>query len=257
MKTGRIQLQSPRGKNANAAFTLTELAVMVGVIGVLTCLGVATMFRNSSQLKRAQCSSNLRQFTLAMTILANENDDKFPTNNVGFWAWDTLWAVGTFVESTGSKWSVMYCPGTAPRFSDALNSQLYNFSFPSFRVLGYVNTLPGSSGVSATNQNATLLPAQILTSPFFFPPVPLPSDRVMLADATISDAGQNKEALRNPYNYTQIVGGFAGPAHLSPHLSGRIPTGGNLGMLDGHVEWRKFTDMHARSPNSGTPTFWW
>ena len=246
----RLRLGTPRG------LTLIELTVVIAFVSVLASLLIVSALRNSRQLKRVQCASNLQQFTLAMTMLANENDDKFPTNNVGFWAWDTVSVVGTFVEGTGCKWTVMYCPGTSPRFTEAMNFQLYNYTV-NFRVLGYVNTLPGSSGVHPTNQNATLVPAPVSTAPFAALPAPLPADRVLLADATISDAGQNNEAQRNTYNYTQIVGGFAGSPHFSPHLSGNIPAGGNLGMLDGHVEWRRFADMHPRSPTPSTPTFWW
>jgi prepilin-type processing-associated H-X9-DG protein len=37
-----------------------------------------------------------------------------------------------------------------------------------------------------------------------------------------------------------------------------LPAGGNVGMLDGHVEWRVFPQMHVRTPQgSGTPVFWW
>ena len=246
----------PSPKAKPSGFTLTELAVIIAIFSVLGALLLCSAFRNSRQVKRVQCASNLQQFTLAMHILAHENDDKFPTNSVGFWAWDTVWSVGTFVETTSSKWTVMYCPGTSPRFSEAMNSQLYNYAPPNLRVLGYANTLPGSFGVQATNHNPTLLPPLAQVAPFAFSRQ-LPADRVLLADATISDAGQNNGTLRNTYNYTQIVGGFSGAAHLSPHLSGRLPAGGNMGMLDGHVEWRRFADMHPRSPAPNTPTFWW
>ena len=49
-------------------------------------------------------------------------------------------------------------------------------------------------------------------------------------------------------------------SHSSAHLNpGGIPAGGNLIMLDNHVEWRKFDKMYVRtSPNgSGLPPFWW
>ena len=244
----------PAPKGTPSGFTLTELVVILTLLSVLGGLLISSALRNSRQIKRAQCASNLHQFTMAMHMLVNENDDKFPTNSVGFWAWDTLSAVGTFVEDTGCKWTVMYCPGTSPRFTEAINFQLYNYT-PNFRVLGYVTTLPGTYGVQVTNHNPTLTPPLVQTAPFAFTRA-LPAQRVLLADATVSDASQNNIGLYETYNYTQIVGGFPSP-HLSPHLTGRLPAGGNLGMLDGHVEWRRFNEMHPRSPNVGVPTFWW
>jgi prepilin-type processing-associated H-X9-DG protein len=80
---------------------------------------------------------------------------------------------------------------------------------------------------------------------------------VLLADATISRPGQNNEALAATYNFTDIAGGYT-KHHLSPHLEGRMPLGGNLAMLDGHAEWRKFRSMQPRTfQTSGSPVFWW
>jgi len=162
--------------------------------------------------------------------------------------------LGDFVESTGSKWTVMYYPKTAPFFTEDNNRQLYNFAPGSFRVTGYANTFSGAS-ISSTNRNSTLLPAQIQISPGVFV-TPAPAERVFLADATLSQIGQNVTAQKSSYNYTSIAGGYLKP-HLSPHLNGRLPAGGNLAMLDGHVEWRDFDQMLSRVENFSSPAFWW
>src|SRR5262249_49828839 len=140
------------------AFTLVELLVVLSVIGLLISVRLPALARATDQTKRAQCASNLKQFALAMHIFANDNNDRLPTTSAGFWAWDVPSDVGTFVESTGSPWTVMYCPGTSPLFSDADNRNLYNYAVPSYRVLGYANTFSGSSTLSSTNINATLTP---------------------------------------------------------------------------------------------------
>jgi prepilin-type processing-associated H-X9-DG protein len=44
---------------------------------------------------------------------------------------------------------------------------------------------------------------------------------------------------------------------VSAHLDRRFPAGGNLAMLDGHVEWRKFEDTTARTSSGSSPVFWW
>jgi len=245
------KLQSPARQHA---FTLLELLVIVAVLALLIGLRLPVLARATDQTKRAQCASNLRQFTLAMHIFANENEDRLPANSAGFWAWDTSPEIGTFVESTGSKWSVMYCPGTAPRFNDADNWNSYNYALPNYRILGYANTLPGNPGVVATNINPTLNPVPVLVA-FGVYSTALASQRVLLADATISVSGQNNPAARYTYNYTDIVGGYA-TAETSAHLAGHFPVGGNLGMLDGHVEWRKFDDMTPRTTGT-SPVFWW
>lgn len=38
-------------------------------------------------------------------------------------------------------------------------------------------------------------------------------------------------------------------------MAGRLPAGGNLLFLDGHVAWRRFQEMRIRTV--GEPAFWW
>ena len=81
------------------------------------------------------------------------------------------------------------------------------------------------------------------------------SERVIAADGTLSN-----RADRNPNgaNFTKIYGGWGGGTkpHSTAHLNpGGIPAGGNVIMLDGHVEWRRFNKMYIRT--TGAPSFWW
>jgi prepilin-type processing-associated H-X9-DG protein len=62
------------------------------------------------------------------------------------------------------------------------------------------------------------------------------------------------------YNWSDVDGGYkydnAYKGHISAHLEGRsIPKGGNIGMMDGHVEWRPFNQMMNRA--SGSPYFYY
>jgi len=244
--------QSPR----SAAFTLIELGVIIAILSVLVGLVATAAFKNSRQLKRAQCAANLQQFGLAIQIYGNEYSGRLPSVPSGSWAWDSPPTFCAFVESTGCKWSVMFCPGTSPFFSEADNLQLYNFNPGSYRVIGYVTTFPGTASLIASNINPSLTPGPLEVAPFNFV-TPLPAERVLLADATISDYGQNNPAMQfsSVYRYVGISGGFLKP-HLSPHLSGRFPMGGNVAMLDGRVTWRQFKEMRPRT-TATMPGFWW
>ena len=73
--------------------------------------------------------------------------------------------------------------------------------------------------------------------------------------------GQNNVAQVDSYQWTSIPGGLIPFLHNTAHLNGKMPAGGNIGMLDGHVEWRFFQKMLPRTTISvngvRTPTFWW
>jgi len=77
-------------------------------------------------------------------------------------------------------------------------------------------------------------------------------ERVIAADATISNGLNENDRTRN--RYTGIRGGWS-KLHDTPHMVGKMPTGGNLLFLDSHAEFRKFPKMNVRT--DGDPTFWW
>jgi prepilin-type N-terminal cleavage/methylation domain-containing protein/prepilin-type processing-associated H-X9-DG protein len=252
MNQSRLNTSLRPLRNVRAGFTLIELLVVLAMIALLVLLQLPTLAKVTRTTKVAQCSSNLRQFTLAHHIYGTEFNDKLPVSSGGNWAWDLGWNAGLALNRYGAPQEVMYCPGTAPRFTDDDNEALYEYYAPgSIHVIGYVHTLPSSVGGSsliATNVNSTLTPQTITSGPTKYP-APLPSQRVLAADATIQVNVLNG-------SFTFVLGGFAKP-HTSPHLNGSLPAGGNLGMLDGHVEWRRFQDMQIRTPSSAAPNFWW
>jgi prepilin-type processing-associated H-X9-DG protein len=84
---------------------------------------------------------------------------------------------------------------------------------------------------------------------------PANADRVPGADGQLENGGTAWGA-RKTYDWTDVPGGFH-IHHLSAHLRGGIPYGGNLLFLDGHVQWRRFDDMLCRTYNYGGPNFWW
>jgi prepilin-type processing-associated H-X9-DG protein len=150
----------------------------------------------------------------------------------------------------------MYCPSFKEQECDELWGNANGFNNTGYRVLGYATTFPGTASLSATNQNPSILSEPIkdpATGLYFSVPG---TDRVLLADGTISKPGENVSSLRGTYAYVGIKGGWT-QLHRTAHLSGRLPSGGNLAMLDGHVEWRKFNLMLPRTDINARPVFWW
>lgn len=248
----------------NAGFTLTDLLVVLGVIAVLVLVEAPVLAVSKGQTKMGVCASHVRQIALACQIYANENNNRLPVlSGSAIWAWDLPVNVANALLRSGVTTNIFYCPGTSPRFTDSDNwmasgsSSLWNFGGSGvygFHVIGYSLAFSGSSSmISATNQNSTILPEMIKNGSTYLP-APAASDRVLVADATIS-SGTTLPGYAHPENnYTTIQGGFY-KAHVSPHLKGNVPAGGNLGFKDGHVAWRKFELMAPRT-TSGT-YFWW
>jgi len=180
-----------------AAFTLRELVVVLALLSLLGGLFLTALHQRASwQIKKAQCAANLRQFAQATQLYAAENRDKLPEISTGAWAWDFPgYAADAFLQF-GMEKRTFYCPGTAPRFNDHYNflnsapNSLWNFFGNSvgtgFRIIGYVAAFNGGT-LSLSNQNRTILPEPPKLNSFTYLPTPANHERVLLADATISE----------------------------------------------------------------------
>jgi prepilin-type processing-associated H-X9-DG protein len=258
-----------RPQSDNSALTRVDLVVLLAVLTLLAVMALPSLGRVTGKTAIAQCAANLEQYDLALQIYGGENQDNLPTINGGNWAWDAPEAYIFLVTNTGLKWTSLYCPGTSVRFTEQDNWSLFNFG-GTFGVLGYATTVPGvstmwttpvGSYLFSTNINATLTMQRVNNLGTYYPVTP--ASRPLVADATLTPgngvpppAGPTLNAAMLTYNWVVVPGGYT-KHHLSPHLNGSIPLGGNVGMLDGHVEWRNFTDMLPRAGDGGDPYFFW
>jgi len=60
------------------AFTLTELLVVIVIVGILSVLLLATIKNSRAGVRRAECANNLRQIGLAFHMYLEDHNDAFP-----------------------------------------------------------------------------------------------------------------------------------------------------------------------------------
>jgi len=268
-----------------SAFTLIELLVVIAIIAVLAAILLPALAAAKERAKRAFCMNNLHQIEIALNTYAGDYDNKLPvmTNetvldpsgnpvtDIAQWAWDLPEKAGdAMVSAGGLQWGSFYCPGTSWRFDQTDNQYLWNCQYINgqspygLHVIGYALAFSGpASRLKPADQNTTILPEKT-PNPIntLLPPVTVNlSDRVLMADATISVSSATTYPNRYKDVYNIVPGGYQPPGwptpkpHTSPHLKGSFPAGGNVGFKDGHVEWRKFDDMQPRA--SAGIGFWW
>jgi hypothetical protein len=204
-----------------------------------------------------------------------------PQNPQSYWAWDVPWVPGNSMAASAGSSRIFYCPGTANRFSDSDNNNLWNNYAPgTLHVAGYAQTFPGtgtgtdSGGYVGSNPGDPVYTNVNIkidgNGPWQLGPISVPmgslSARVLSACPTIeiTSGGQT--------NWTSIIGGYVDPTtgQPRPHTTGHMgannkPAGGNVTTLDGHVEWRQFKVMVRRTDKAtgvsqdspAGPAFFW
>ena len=240
--TYRSQLRERTRAENKPAFTLVELLLVLGVIGILTAVLLPALQNAKEHAKRIQCINNEKQLAATWFLYATDHTDKLVANGIPIRVptANIKWVQGQFVipeDSTNSEWilnpqwalyakyihnpGIYVCPG------DPATVDYKGSSYP--RVRSYaMNNFLGWEGIPSTD-----IPMADWVTPQKFGDVPNPSGIFLIPDV-------NAKSICWPYFGTYMdrddFFNFPGAAHNR---------GGVISFCDGHVNRHRWLDPNT------------
>ena len=225
-----------------AGFTLIELLVVIAIIAILASLLLPALRAAKTQTQGIQCLSQLKQFSYAWNLYADDHDDRIPPNipigaepvisQVGTWVWGWLDPRDNWPDNTNTIYlresllapylarsiPVWRCPGdkSATRFGNVRLPRVRSYAMNNF--LNSLQPEPWDPFITFRRRTDMIRPGPAMTFVFI-------DER----EDSIQDGYFVVDMYQEPPFWLSVPRSFHHGA-------------GTLSFADGHAELRKWRD---------------
>ena len=235
-----------------SGFTLIELLVVIAIIAILAAILLPVLKAAQDRAYKIQCTSNLRQWGMAIIMYGGDNTEQFPDLSYQTpsgslsGAKDFAWMPYSFnsgfypsylmpnrfsANAPRNQNDILYCP------TDLFHRAVEQTSGYMTNLIGY-NYLPGRDAAGGRAVNYASANPNVSVGAWVTNRMKL-GGHYRLAPMMI-DRLQYDLAAQS-WSSTVTINGQPEIVQMGEHRNNAgVPTGGNILNEDGHVEWQKF-----------------
>ena len=237
------------GKQAIGGFTLIEMLVVIAIITVLVAMLLPALRKVKTTTNRLKCQAQIKQISLGILILADEDNGKFPMHNsnptdVSNWNFNLKPKLRSVVPVV----KTFYCPSTGHGNNEAQigywddpawNNQQHGMDYPIwFNAAGVAFTLRTSIHEVEYASSEVLM-----------------GDFVYTSGSYVWNPGlEHLFTPGKPFWANHPVDEYCGGGDCG---AGVPPAGANWGAYDGHVQWQHVKKLRYLGWGGAGPWQWY